>query len=190
MDRGAWWATVHGVSKSWTWLKWLSMHAYPIHQKISSSALFIHPKWPFLSTTSATILARITITSFLTFSFVSSLIPSNIYSQHNSQVTLLYQNLIRLHLCSESPKGFPVQPDSKPESLPWSLGPYVFWPQVPSWAFLSPSFSPLNSFPFSHTCLFAIPQACLASSHFRAFLGAVTFAWKKQILFIWTSPHQ
>ena len=24
MDRGAWWATVHGVSKSQTWLKWLS----------------------------------------------------------------------------------------------------------------------------------------------------------------------
>ena len=27
MDRGAWWATVHRVAKSWTWLKWLSMHA-------------------------------------------------------------------------------------------------------------------------------------------------------------------
>ena len=27
MDRGAWWAAVHGVSQSWTWLKWLSMHA-------------------------------------------------------------------------------------------------------------------------------------------------------------------
>ena len=27
MDRGAWQATVHGVTKSWTWLKWLSMHA-------------------------------------------------------------------------------------------------------------------------------------------------------------------
>ena len=26
MDRGAWRATVHGVSKSWTWLKWLNMH--------------------------------------------------------------------------------------------------------------------------------------------------------------------
>ena len=26
MDRGAWWATVHGVAKSWTQLKWLSMH--------------------------------------------------------------------------------------------------------------------------------------------------------------------
>ena len=26
MDRGAWWATVHGVAKSWTWLKQLSMH--------------------------------------------------------------------------------------------------------------------------------------------------------------------
>ena len=27
MNRGAWWATVHGVAKSWTRLKWLSMHA-------------------------------------------------------------------------------------------------------------------------------------------------------------------
>jgi len=26
MDRGAWWATVHSVTKSWTWLKRLSMH--------------------------------------------------------------------------------------------------------------------------------------------------------------------
>ena len=26
MDREAWWATVHGVAKSWTWLKQLSMH--------------------------------------------------------------------------------------------------------------------------------------------------------------------
>ena len=27
MDRGAWWAAVHGVTESWTWLKQLSMHA-------------------------------------------------------------------------------------------------------------------------------------------------------------------
>ena len=27
MDRGAWWITVHGVAKSWTQLKRLSMHA-------------------------------------------------------------------------------------------------------------------------------------------------------------------
>ena len=26
MDRGAWWATVHKVAKSWTWLKRWSMH--------------------------------------------------------------------------------------------------------------------------------------------------------------------
>ena len=26
MDRGAWWATVHGVAKSQTWLKWLNMY--------------------------------------------------------------------------------------------------------------------------------------------------------------------
>ena len=25
--RGAWWAAVHGVTKSWTWLKWLSTRA-------------------------------------------------------------------------------------------------------------------------------------------------------------------
>ena len=28
MDRGAWWATVHGVAKSWTRLKRLSTQAY------------------------------------------------------------------------------------------------------------------------------------------------------------------
>ena len=27
VDRGAWWAAVHGVAQSWTWLKQLSMHA-------------------------------------------------------------------------------------------------------------------------------------------------------------------
>ena len=29
MDRGAWWATVHRVAKSQTWLQWLSVYAYP-----------------------------------------------------------------------------------------------------------------------------------------------------------------
>ena len=34
MDRGAWWVTVQGVTKSWTWL---SMHAQPrYHTEISS----------------------------------------------------------------------------------------------------------------------------------------------------------
>ena len=28
MDRGAWRATVHRIIKSWTWLKWLSKHAW------------------------------------------------------------------------------------------------------------------------------------------------------------------
>ena len=27
MDRVTWWATVHGVTKSWTWLRWLSTPA-------------------------------------------------------------------------------------------------------------------------------------------------------------------
>ena len=45
MDRGAWWATVYGVTKSWTWLKWLSIHTilswnlpqlivFPLHQDV------------------------------------------------------------------------------------------------------------------------------------------------------------
>ena len=32
MDRGAWQATVHRVSKSWTLLKWLSMHAFTMNE--------------------------------------------------------------------------------------------------------------------------------------------------------------
>ena len=35
MDRGAWRATVHGVAKSWTWLKQLSLYAYTILKKKS-----------------------------------------------------------------------------------------------------------------------------------------------------------
>ena len=39
MDRGAWWATVHGVAKSWTQLKQLSirafMHACNLHSFLS-----------------------------------------------------------------------------------------------------------------------------------------------------------
>ena len=35
MDRGAWWASVHGVAKSWTRLKQLHMHAYCLIQYIS-----------------------------------------------------------------------------------------------------------------------------------------------------------
>ena len=30
MDRGAWWATVHGVAKSQTQVQQLSMHAWPL----------------------------------------------------------------------------------------------------------------------------------------------------------------
>ena len=32
MDRGTWWATVHGVAKSWTQLKQLSTYAGAIEQ--------------------------------------------------------------------------------------------------------------------------------------------------------------
>ena len=34
MDRGAWWAIVYTVAKSWTWLKWLSTNAYFTHSSV------------------------------------------------------------------------------------------------------------------------------------------------------------
>ena len=33
VDRGAWWAAVHGVTKSWTRLKWVSRHACNLGKK-------------------------------------------------------------------------------------------------------------------------------------------------------------
>ena len=39
MDRGAWWATVHGVAKSQTWLKQLSRHV----QEAYSGHVFLMP---------------------------------------------------------------------------------------------------------------------------------------------------
>ena len=40
MDRGAWWATLHRVAMSWTWLKQLSMHA--CHYLSELAQLHIH----------------------------------------------------------------------------------------------------------------------------------------------------
>ena len=36
MDRGAWQATVQGVTKSWTRMKWVSMHYAKLHDPLSS----------------------------------------------------------------------------------------------------------------------------------------------------------
>ena len=35
MNRGDWWATVHGVAKSWTRLKQLSMHRIPVDGEVA-----------------------------------------------------------------------------------------------------------------------------------------------------------
>ena len=40
MDRGAWWATVHRVVRSWTRVKWLSMHPAPFVKKAAFSPLY------------------------------------------------------------------------------------------------------------------------------------------------------
>ena len=43
MDRGAWWATVRRVAKSWTWLKWLSVHIYK-EKNDPASSFFTGPQ--------------------------------------------------------------------------------------------------------------------------------------------------
>ena len=45
MDRGAWWATVHGVEKSWTQLKQLSLHVPDYMRRMGMSTY-----WQFLET--------------------------------------------------------------------------------------------------------------------------------------------
>ena len=39
MDRGSWWATVHRVAKSWTWLKWLSTQQWTWRTVCSAGCL-------------------------------------------------------------------------------------------------------------------------------------------------------
>ena len=41
MDRGGWWAIVHGVTESWTQLKQLSMHACHLKNIFISNTYFI-----------------------------------------------------------------------------------------------------------------------------------------------------
>ena len=50
MDRGAWWATVHRVVKSWTGLKWLSMHAWSVqpHKTYSWLNTLLSQSWNLL----------------------------------------------------------------------------------------------------------------------------------------------
>jgi len=43
MDRGAWWATIHGVMESETWLKWLSMHC--VSKIYAYLKIYAYQKW-------------------------------------------------------------------------------------------------------------------------------------------------
>ena len=41
MNKGAWWATVHGVTKSWTQLKWFSTHTHTHTYACTHHSLYI-----------------------------------------------------------------------------------------------------------------------------------------------------
>ena len=43
MDRGAWWTMVHKVTKSWTWLKWLSTHTAATFVDMNFKIIFSDP---------------------------------------------------------------------------------------------------------------------------------------------------
>ena len=45
IDRGARWAVVHGIAKSWTWMKQLSMHAHTLLSIASISFLLLTAYW-------------------------------------------------------------------------------------------------------------------------------------------------
>ena len=59
LDGGVWWATVHRLRKSWTWLKWLSVHTHththglnvsPSNFTCESSNPQYLKMWPYLET--------------------------------------------------------------------------------------------------------------------------------------------
>ena len=46
MDRGVWLAMVHGVAKSWTWMKQFSMHSHILWlYRVNTSVIFNHYRW-------------------------------------------------------------------------------------------------------------------------------------------------
>ena len=45
MDRGAWWATDHGVAKSWTWLSTAHINIYIIY-KYKIIHIYLNTYWP------------------------------------------------------------------------------------------------------------------------------------------------
>ena len=45
MNRGTWWAMVHGLAKSWTPLKWLSMHICIVNTEKQASSVTLSPGW-------------------------------------------------------------------------------------------------------------------------------------------------
>ena len=44
MDRGAWWATVHGVAKSWTWLSDLSTAQQSLYYSFDNSIIWFNSR--------------------------------------------------------------------------------------------------------------------------------------------------
>jgi len=71
MDRRTWWHTVHGVPKSQTWLKWLSMHTLIIHEVNNLSYVYWSGTW---------FLGNWLFASLSTFYWVGCLNVSSLYN--------------------------------------------------------------------------------------------------------------
>ena len=134
MDRGAWEATVHGVAKSWTWLKWLSTHIHTLSQlllvrwALVSSVQSLSSVWLFVTPWIAARQASLSITnsqSLLKLMRIESVMPSS--------------HLILCHPLFLLP---PIPPSNRVFSNESTL--HMRWPKYWSFSF---SISPSNEYP-------------------------------------------
>ena len=157
MDRGAWWATVHGVTESWTRLgDWAHMHAMlpkahlTSHSKMSGSGWVTTPSWlsrslrPFLYSSSvyychlflissASVINR----SLLLLSFILPILAWNvplmslIFLKRSLVFSILLFSSIYLH-CSFKKAFLSLL------VILWNSAFCWVYPSRPAWPFTSP----------------------------------------------------
>ena len=76
MDRGAWWATVHRVAKSWTWLKRLSMHAHT-HRAYHFNHFKCTVQWHYVHLSGDRWLCKHLCPELFSYSQIETLYPLN-----------------------------------------------------------------------------------------------------------------
>ena len=72
MNRGAWWATVHGVAKSWTWLSnWIHIYRCFLYSIYTTSLITV---WSIYSVLGPTVLSEIKKKIFITVELIYNVV--------------------------------------------------------------------------------------------------------------------